>query len=160
MASVDYDPIKAHEYYEKHKKLKGRHSQKGMSDDQKAQWAYAKQQLKDQYKAERDQITDDKSALNLAISERMKEQKKFLQDQTNSKIEALRESLKNMPKEQKAQMKENIKEGICIQIQPNSPRGGLMPANKTIIPPEASTAPKTTPTVFQLRSEKMIAPKT
>ena len=112
MASVDYDPIKAHEYYEQHKKLKGRHSTKGMSDTQKEQWAYARNQLKESYKQERDTITENKSVLNLAISERIKEQKKQHSDRTNAMIDNLRQSLKSMPKEQREQMKEKIKEAI------------------------------------------------
>ena len=50
MASVDYDPVKAHEYYERTKRLKGRRSTKGFSQIQKEQLAYAKEQLKQQQK--------------------------------------------------------------------------------------------------------------
>ena len=51
MANIDYDPRKAHEYYMKHRKLKGRRSTKGFSESQKEQWAYAKSQLSEQKKA-------------------------------------------------------------------------------------------------------------
>ena len=51
MANVDYDPVKAHEYYERTKRLKGRkRSTKGFSQKQKEQLAYAKDQLKQQQK--------------------------------------------------------------------------------------------------------------
>jgi hypothetical protein len=51
MASVDYDPKKAHEYYMKHRKLKGRkRSTKGFSESQKEQLVYAKDQIKKQQK--------------------------------------------------------------------------------------------------------------
>ncbi len=44
-ANKYYDPVKAHEYYEKHKKLKGRRSTKGMTDSQKAMAGYVKDKL-------------------------------------------------------------------------------------------------------------------
>ena len=62
MASVDYDPVKAHEYYMKHRKLKGRRrSTKGFSESQKEQYAYAKEQLKQQQK---DRNAKSKEAIN------------------------------------------------------------------------------------------------
>ena len=39
-----YDPVKAHEYYLKNRELKGR-STSGMSDAQKEQWTYSKDQI-------------------------------------------------------------------------------------------------------------------
>lgn len=42
----NYDPVKAHEYYIQNRKLKGRHSTKGMSETQKEGWSYAQNQLK------------------------------------------------------------------------------------------------------------------
>lgn len=41
--AVDYDPVKAHEYYEKNKKLKGR--KKGLKGQKKEQFAFVKSQL-------------------------------------------------------------------------------------------------------------------
>ena len=79
MASVDYDPIKAHEYYERTKKLKGRRSTKGFSDKQKEQWTYAKYQLKEQQKARdaksKESITAKKTAKLEALDEAKKRQK-------------------------------------------------------------------------------------
>lgn len=49
--AVNYDPVKAHEYYEKHKKLKGRTSTKGFNQKQKEQAFYVKAQLTDEKKA-------------------------------------------------------------------------------------------------------------
>ena len=45
MASVDYDPQKAHEYYEKHKKLKGKTRKKTQTE--KEQEYYAKSTAQD-----------------------------------------------------------------------------------------------------------------
>ena len=50
MSKVDYDPQKAHEYYMKHRKLKGKRSTRKFTQKQKEQWAYAKDQLKTQQK--------------------------------------------------------------------------------------------------------------
>ncbi len=51
-ASKYYDPVKAHEYYEKHKKLKGRQSTKGMTNSQKEMATYVKDKLSAEKKAE------------------------------------------------------------------------------------------------------------
>lgn len=47
-ASPYYDPVKAHEYYEAHKKLKGRTSTKGFSEEQKITARYVKQKLSEE----------------------------------------------------------------------------------------------------------------
>lgn len=44
-ASPYYDPVKAHEYYEEHKKLKGRTSTSGLNDEGKAAAKYVKEQI-------------------------------------------------------------------------------------------------------------------
>lgn len=46
-ASKYYDPVKAHEYYEQHKQLKGRtRSASALDDEGKEMWSYVKQQIK------------------------------------------------------------------------------------------------------------------
>jgi hypothetical protein len=54
-ASQYYDPVKAHEYYEQHKKLKGRTSTKGFSQDQKITAQYVKKQLTEERRAKTEQ---------------------------------------------------------------------------------------------------------
>ena len=44
-ASPYYDPVKAHEYYEEHKKLKGRKSTAGLNDKGKEAARYVKEQI-------------------------------------------------------------------------------------------------------------------
>lgn len=97
--AVDYDPQKAHEYYERHKKLKGRgkRSTKGFSKTQKAQWAYAKEQLKEEHREIGHNITEESKATRQELS-----------DTAKSRIKALRESLKGMSKEERAEAKERI----------------------------------------------------
>ena len=70
----NYDPVKAHEYYEKHKKLKGRNrSTKGFSDTQKEQYAYAKDQLRENWQSERESITEDIKEQRAQMSEQAKD---------------------------------------------------------------------------------------
>ena len=61
----NYDPVAAHEYYMKHRKLKGRKSTtkaqrsvKGMSKSQREQWAYARAQLFEQKTAKTKELTE------------------------------------------------------------------------------------------------------
>lgn len=53
-ASEYYDPVKAHEYYEKHKKLKGRRSTSSLNEEGK----YAAEYLKEQVNAKRDKAIE------------------------------------------------------------------------------------------------------
>lgn len=86
--SVDYDPQKAHEYYEKHKKLKGR-SKKGMSQKQKEQIAYATDQLKGERTARTKQVTAKIDADAKAKREAMIKQAKELIKRLKASIEML-----------------------------------------------------------------------
>lgn len=104
----DYDPVKAHEYYEKHKKLKGRkRSTKGFSQQQKEQWAYAQEQINQDKKQQSEQLTQSSKDLRQSLS-----------NQAKNKIEKLREALKNMSKEQKAIMREKVR-GMIDSIRAN-----------------------------------------
>ena len=49
-ASPYYDPVKAHEYYMKHRELKGRTSTAGLNDEGKAAASYVKEQLTTEHK--------------------------------------------------------------------------------------------------------------
>lgn len=95
--AVDYDPVKAHEYYMKHRKLKGKHSTKGFSKSQKEQWSYAKSQLSEEHKE-----------INKGITEETKARRQELADKAKAMISELREKLKGMSKEEKALWKERI----------------------------------------------------
>lgn len=104
-ASKYYDPVKAHEYYLKHRKLKGqseRISTKGLNDEGKNAAKYVKEQIQ----AEK------------------KEYNKQLSEQLKQKIAELKESLKGASKEERAEavaqlrqqykeMKEKAKEAFA-----------------------------------------------
>lgn len=121
--AIDYDPKKAHEYYEKHKKLKGRkkrvvHSTKGWSQRKKEQWAYAKEQLKQEHSAIGKGITASSKSRRAAMSAAAKE-----------KIAAIRERIKNLPKDQKKAAREQIK-GVIEDIR------GKLKSDKTALTAE------------------------
>lgn len=61
-ASPYYDPVKAHEYYEKNKELKGRRSTSKLNDEGKEIWSYTKDQIKEQKKADIQAETDKKNS--------------------------------------------------------------------------------------------------
>lgn len=80
-ASKYYDPVKAHEYYEKHKKLKGRQSRtstKGLSDEGKMA----------------------AKAVKEAVMTERKEKYQKLKELLSAKIKEIKESMKGMSKEE------------------------------------------------------------
>lgn len=88
-----YDPVKRHEYYMKHRKLKGRKkrtSTAGLNEDGKI----AAQEVKEAIKAEQ--------------KEYLEKQKEVM----NKQIKALREQLKGMSKEERKARKEEFKKKI------------------------------------------------
>lgn len=106
--SVDYDPVKAHEYYMRHRKLKGRHPTKGMSTIQKEQWSYAKNQLQEAKRKQLANITEQKKEQIKNLNELKRTWKERLTEQTKQKIEELRERLKGMPAEKRKLFREGI----------------------------------------------------
>lgn len=60
-ASQYYDPVKAHEYYERTKKLKGR-STSGMSDEQKKTWSVVKENVQTEKKQKTEEIQKTQTA--------------------------------------------------------------------------------------------------
>ncbi len=98
--AVNYDPVKAHEYYVNYTKkglTKGRRSTKGFSQTQKEQWAYAKHQLSEEHKA-----------INKSITESGKEKRSALSADCKDKVAQLRERVKSASKEQKAMIREQV----------------------------------------------------
>lgn len=92
-ASKYYDPVKRHEYYMKHRKLKGRQkrlSTAGLNEDGKI----AAKEVKE--------------AINAEQKEYLEKQKAVM----NEQIKALREQLKGMSKEERKARKEEFKQRI------------------------------------------------
>lgn len=111
-ASPYYDPVKAHEYYERTKHLRGIKSTKGMNQEGKNAAKYVKERLNAEKKQK---ITESKNTRDSTITS-LRDTKKSTIDrhrnETKSKIESLRQQLKGMSKEKKAQMREQISSQI------------------------------------------------
>lgn len=95
-SSKYYDPVKAHEYYMKHRKLKGR--KRGSTRDLNEQGKAAAEMIKKQ------------------ITEERKEAVKKLNDEMKSKIDRLRKSMKNRLKGLSGRAKERLKEQLKEEI--------------------------------------------
>lgn len=116
MRSKYYDPVKAHEYYEKHKKLKGRRSTTGFSESQKERWAYAKHVLGEEKKerntSDRERINATKNANVAAIEAAKKQQREQLTSSAKSEISRMQSSLKSMDKWSRKRAKQRIQDAI------------------------------------------------
>lgn len=118
-ASEYYDPVKAHEYYEAHKKLKGRRSTKGLNDKGLAAASYVKKQLDDERDSKINtetentkrniESTKERTANDIEneqqVTSQMVEQHK---QKMQSSIEQLQNKLKRMNRVDKARNKEAI----------------------------------------------------
>lgn len=94
-----YDPVKAHEYYMKHRKLKGR--KKVWTDEKKAQWESTKSQLSAEHKSISEGITSHENA--------RKEQATI---RANFMIKQIRNRLKYATPSQKAAMRKKVEKMI------------------------------------------------
>ena len=121
-SSQYYDPAKAHEYYEKHKKLKGRTSTAGLNDAGKV----AAKEVKER-------ITEEKKAQIEAIKEQAKERIAAAKEQMQGKIDALRAQLKGMSKEERQAKKEEIMNQISgLRAENKSLREKVQGDSKTL----------------------------
>ena len=119
-ASPYYDPVKAHEYYERTKHLRERKSTSKLNDSGKNAASYVKQQLDAEKKSK---IEEDKSRTDSEVEsakERTNTAIEGHKNLTQSKIDGLRSQLKNMSKEQKEQQREQIQSQIASIREDNS----------------------------------------
>ena len=92
-ASPYYDPVKAHEYYEEHKKLVGRKSTAGLNDEGKEIAAYIKQSINNERKS---RIESNRSAMNSQIAsskERTDSEVKKMNEKKSQEIERSKEAM-------------------------------------------------------------------
>lgn len=102
-ASKYYDPVKAHEYYMKHRELKGRKSTTGLNATGKEAAKYVKDKLQEERNAKveslKSQVTAQVDDLKSAI-ERIREGMKQQRESIKKRREAIKqesERIKNMP---------------------------------------------------------------
>lgn len=87
-ASQYYDPAKAHEYYIKNRKLKGR-TTRNMSDKQKEAWTYAEDKIKSEKKSK---VTAQKESTDKQI-EQLRDRASKTREQISEKLRLLNASL-------------------------------------------------------------------
>ena len=105
-SSKYYDPQKAHEYYEAHKKLKGRRSTAGLNQTGRTAAKYVKQKLTEEKKAA---IEKAKSIINNYV------------DQVKARIEQLKEVKKKASEALKAEQEAINREAEAIKNMPDGP---------------------------------------
>jgi hypothetical protein len=117
-ASQYYDPVKAHEYYERTKQLKGR-STSGMSDEQKKTWGYVKNEIMTDKKKQSDankadqavaieQLRSEASVARERISAKLKAYIESISDQASSDRETLSESAQKQKEQLQAERQSKI----------------------------------------------------
>lgn len=91
-ASKYYDPVKAHEYYMRHRKLKGRRSTSGLNDTGKEAAKYVKEKLTEERKQAIDTM---KTLVNQAVSGIKSQIEKFKADKKarSEKLKAEQEKI-------------------------------------------------------------------
>lgn len=129
-ASPYYDPVKAHEYYERTKELKGRRSTTGLNAEGRKVASYVKKQLNEERKTkvnesktQRDsQIESLREETDSKIEDLRKEtdaQSEAYRVQTQNKIDQLREKLEKMPSSIKKLSAERISSQISDLLEAN-----------------------------------------
>lgn len=97
-ASKYYDPQKAHEYYEKHKQLKGKTSTSSLNDEGKKAAKYVKQKIVEEKKAaiekHKEEMNKKIAALREKFNELPKADRKALRAEVTQAIKALRDEHK------------------------------------------------------------------
>jgi small-conductance mechanosensitive channel len=93
-ASQYYDPAKAHEYYIKNRKLKGR-TTRNMSDKQKEAWTYAEDKIKTEKKSK---VEGQKKASDIQIQQ-LRDRATQTRERISEKLRLLNSSLQKDEKE-------------------------------------------------------------
>lgn len=97
-ASKYYDPQKAHEYYEKHKQLKGKTSTSNLNEEGKKAAKYVKQKIAEEKKAaiekHKEEMNKKIAALREKFNELPKADRKALRAEVTQAIKALRDEHK------------------------------------------------------------------
>lgn len=136
-ASQYYDPVKAHEYYEKTKKLKGRRSNKGLNEEGIAAAEYMRKQIDDKHQKDLEALNNqtqstlekqekDLSTTVESIKAGLDQALEDLKNSTESNIEASRNKLKTVlsnSSERVSQQAAQLYEKIANTTNENAKRG-------------------------------------
>ena len=91
-ASKYYDPVKAHEYYERTKELKGRRSGAGLNANQKKAFDYSKSEIQKAKTADTEKARAEREAMVEAIREIAQERRAEIAQKLRNIIEQLSQS--------------------------------------------------------------------
>ena len=150
-ASPYYDPVKAHEYYEEHKKLKGRTSRASLNEEGKKVADYVKSQVNEEkdikLKTEAARHQQESQARSNAHSRTMEQHRKVMSE----RITSLQNLIKRMPDAQKAAQAPKIKAAIQKLREDNEKQRANIQARYKA--ETKSAAEKHTQTNKQIRDE-------
>lgn len=127
-ASKYYDPVKAHEYYMKHRKLKGRKartSTKGLSEEGKAAAKYIKEQIAAERKEWNNQLKE-------TMKQRIKELKEQMQGKSKEEIAAAVSDLKEKFKSIKETAKDAFEEKYAQEMDKLKADGSFTEKKKRV----------------------------
>lgn len=103
-ASKYYDPDKAHEYYEKTKKLQGRRSNKGLNEEGIAAAEYMRKQVDDEHSRELSRYTDDAKRKIEQADKDLETTVNDISNQLSSALEAARNATESNIESAKAKL--------------------------------------------------------
>lgn len=112
-ASPYYDPVKAHEYYEKTKELKGRKSTAGLNDSGKEAARYVREKLQEERKAKVELHKEQTNSQKEGHRNQVKSEIESFKNNMQSSIDSLREELKNMSTDDRLNNRDRIQSEIA-----------------------------------------------
>ena len=119
-ASPYYDPVKAHEYYMKHRELKGRNSTAGLNDEGKAAASYVKEQLTTERKAKVEANKEDTANQIDKLREQKKSNIETYKAVMQSQIDRLKAKLSSMSSADKQKNRDRIAANIAVLREQNA----------------------------------------
>lgn len=119
-ASPYYDPVKAHEYYMKHRELKGRNSTAGLNDEGKAAASYVKEQLTTERKAKVEANKEDTTNQIDKLREQKKSNIAAHKAAMQRQIDQLRAKLSSMSSTDKQKNRARISASISTLREQNA----------------------------------------
>lgn len=108
-SSKYYDPVKAHEYYMKHRQLKeknARTSTAGLNDAGKVAAKEVREKIKEEKKAHLEALKEEMNGKISAIRDQIKALKGLPKEERKARATALREQIKGLREENKAKRAE------------------------------------------------------
>ena len=119
-ASPYYDPVKAHEYYMKHREQKGHNSTAGLNDEGKAAASYAKEQLTTARKAKVEANKEDTTNQIDKLREQKKSNIAAHKAAMQRQIDQLRAKLSSMSSADKQKNRDRISSSISALREQNA----------------------------------------